>query len=349
MKRFLGLLAVLGLVFVAGSTVSLAATQTIVQLPAPPAPAGLTSVRSVSCAPSGFNADGSIAGVCQFIYGSTGGSGRGGGYRHPKTADYAMTWDQYGQVQALGAVCSCTPPYQGTGSVVMVNGVPYYYVATDATTGNELVNSNVAGFLVLNSLPPAPAAPDVTASISGLDLQVSWTPDPAAANAITSSHVEAAPTGGSSPTLSATVSDSGTSATLSPLQANTTYLVSVVNTDAGGDSPAGTFTITTPKSTVRPSRPAISYLWWSGSDGSTLAVSWTAPSPGDSPIDSYQIRVVYVDGDNPRTGPYTQTVSGDTLSAYFPVDRTSTWRVLVRAHNAAGWSAWSPAKTLSGI
>jgi len=97
-----------------------------------------------SCAADGFSADGSqITGVCKYSYGS------GSRYHASPTISYLATWNLDGSANALGSQCtSCNLNYQGTGTVVMINGAPYYYVATDIG-GQELVNSNVQSYLYL--------------------------------------------------------------------------------------------------------------------------------------------------------------------------------------------------------
>src|SRR5581483_2420104 len=336
-------------------TAALASGPTVVGLRTPPPPAGLVNVHWGYCAASGFNADSTIAGVCQYSYGSA------QRFHSSPTNSYWMTWGIAGQIIGLGAQCGhttgtrtgnwsdpgCVRNYQGTGTVVTINGVPYYYVATDPVTGNELVSSNSASYLVVQTAPPAPQAPTVTASLVPTDMvKVSWTPDPATQSQITSSVVTVAPAAGfSAPTLTTTVTGTGTSATLGPLQPATTYDVSVVNVDSGGSSPPGTTTIAVPASTQAPAAPTISNLFWNGGH---LIVDGTAPAPGDSPIDSYEVSVVFVDGDV-SSGPYDATVSGSTLRAYFTVDTGSDWGVKVRAHNAAGWGPWSAQKVLPGL
>ncbi len=347
-KRFSVVVLALALLLVAmgGNSDSAFATGPIVvQLAAPVS--GLTNVHSASCAASGFNADGTIAGVCKYSYGSSGGSGRGGGYRPVPTASFAATWTAFGQIVGLGAKCACSPNYQGTGTVVVINGVPYYDVAT-AANGNELVNSNAAGFLVLQALPAVPAAPLVTAVQVGMSLQVSWTADASVVNAISSSLVTVARADGSGTNLTTSVGSAVTTVTLGPVTAATAYTVSVVSNDVAGASRPGLFSITTPAATQVPDAPSISYIWWSGSTYGLVAASWTAPNAYSSPIDQYEVSVTWRDGDV-QTPNKDVLVSGTTLSAYVAADNTSDWSVQVRAHNAAGWGAWSTPRSLGGL
>ena len=77
----------------------------------------------------------------------------------------------------------------------------------------------------------------------------------------------------------------------------------------------------------------------------TLIAAWNAASPGDSPVDQYQITITGSDGG----GTFTQTVSGTTLTASFTVDFIPDWSVTVRAHNAFGWVPLSAPVTLGGL
>jgi hypothetical protein len=65
---------------------------------------------------------------------------------------------------------------------------------------------------------------------------VGWTPAPATSRLVTSSTVSATPVGSSAPTLTTTVSGGGTSALIGPLVRNTTYSITVTNTDDEGTS-----------------------------------------------------------------------------------------------------------------
>jgi hypothetical protein len=137
----------------------------IVELPIP------TGVESqpgrVGCVGSGFNADHSIFGMCSGTI-SQACSGRG---CNPATTTtyYIAAWDQFGNpVSAkacesirhhlpqanvttyLNGHTSCpVMDFDPTKTVVVIDWVPYYYVATDPTSGAELLNSNAAGFLYL--------------------------------------------------------------------------------------------------------------------------------------------------------------------------------------------------------
>ena len=175
---------------------------------------------------------------------------------------------------------------------------------------------------------------------------MAWLRAAPTARMILSSTVTATPVASSAPVLTATVSGTASRGLVGPLQPLTTYAVTVVNTDAGGSSRAGApVTVTTPASTVVPSAPTGVTAGWTapGAPGDTLAAAWRAVTPGDSPIDDYQVTVSVSDGDT-TAGPFTQDATG--TSAAFPADDTLDWKVQGRAHRAAGWGPWSAAIVL---
>lgn len=163
---FLGLLMMVTGVAVADATVPL--TQ--------PALAGVGIASRTACVGSAFNSDNSVRGACHTVTSSPC-SGRG---CQPVTytTNYVAVWDSQGNALSVTA-CSVTRHhlpqadqvtalngidpsdcagvvFNPTGTVVTINGSPFYYVATDAVTGAELVNSNTAGYLALPISPDAP-------------------------------------------------------------------------------------------------------------------------------------------------------------------------------------------------
>lgn len=91
------------------------------------------------CEATGFNVDGTISGACQEKhYGTC--SGRG---CHPVVitlGTWVVTWDRSGN-PTLSSDPTSWPGVQGSGTVVEVNGTPYYYITSDAA-GDELVTTN---------------------------------------------------------------------------------------------------------------------------------------------------------------------------------------------------------------
>ncbi len=266
-----------------------------------------------------------------YIQTRCGGSGRGGGYHvNTYSAWVGVTWDFAGNV--LSDARLATPAT-----------VDPAFTATDAN-GDVVYNTGTAAFLTV----PAPDAPGIdSATQVGDQVQVTWTPGLANPAAITSSVLTAAAVGSTAPTVTATVSGSATSGTVGPLQPQTTYRITVVNTDAGGTSPSSVpVTLTTAAASVAPSAPTGVKAHWAapGSPTDTLVATWAAAAGGDSPVDSYQIQIKGSDG----AGTFVQTVDGSTLTALFEVSDNPDWTIQVRAHNAAGWSGWSTKARLGG-
>jgi hypothetical protein len=266
-------------------------------------------------------------------------SGRGGGYTR-------VGWTCTETVPGgLAPGASATMSLSVTASTAGTLAETFTASPSPSVAQLNLV-SHTASASVSVFVPPAPAAPTaVTATQTGDQLAVSWTPAPATAGYLISSTITAVPTGGSTaPTLTAT--GGSTSGTLSSLLASTTYSVTVVNRDAGGASPASApLLFTTAPATVAPSAPTITYHWWANS--ALLAVSWIPGDPGNSAVDQYEVLIASVDGDTNQV--ITTTVAPPATSAYISADSVSSWSITVRAHNAAGWSPWSAAAFLSGI
>ena len=260
-----------------------------------------------------------------------GGSGRGGGY-HTTTysAWVGATWDFAGAL--VSSVRLADAP-----------AVSATFAATDAS-GDQLANTGTAAYLTV----PAPAAPANVAAVQVADaFQVTWSPAPANPAVIVSSTVTATPVGSTAPTITTLVPGSATSAGVGPLQPGTTYQITVVDSTAGGAGPASVpITVTSAQAAVVPAAPTGVTARWTapGSAGDTLVASWAASSGGDSPVDAYEVTITGSDGG----GTVTQTVAGAVLAAVFPVSDTPDWSIKVRAHNAAGWSAWSAGFTLGG-
>jgi hypothetical protein len=157
--------SILALMMVTGTAVA----GTLVQLPPPPSLVGIGIATRLACVGVSFTGDGSVNGMCHTATSSPC-SGRG---CQPVTyiTNYIVGWDATGsptgssacstvrhhlpqadQTTYLNGHSAADCPgvvFNSTGSVVTINGVPYYYVTTDAMSGAELVNSNAAGFLYL--------------------------------------------------------------------------------------------------------------------------------------------------------------------------------------------------------
>jgi Fibronectin type III domain len=271
------------------------------------------------------------AGPTGVVYASTrcGGSGRGGGY-HTTTysAWISVSWDFSGNV--LSSAQAASPPPISTT-----------FTGTDAN-GDVVYNSGTNAFLTV-ATPGAPTNVIVTQVDD--NLQVSWTLAPPNPAVVTSSTVTATPTGTSGlPVLTTTVTGAVTSTTVGPVQASKTYRVTVTSTTAGGTGPASAaVTLKTVAPTIPPNAPTgVAGKWLSNT---LLGASWSAATGGNSPIDKYEVKIVGSDGG----GTFVQDFDGTTLSATFTVNSIPNWTITVRAHNRAGWSAWSAKAKLGGL
>jgi hypothetical protein len=267
-----------------------------------------------------------------YIQTRCGGSGRGGGY-HVTTysAWVGASWDFTGKLLSATRLTN-VPPVSTT------------FTATDAN-GDQLYNTTTAAYLTV----PVPGAPTkVTAFQTSDQFEVAWSPAVAIDAVITSSTITATPVGSTAPILTNTVSGTNATGLIGPLQPQTTYAITVVNTTIGGSSPPSTpIDVKTVPASVVPQAPTSVTAVWGGANDTTgtIFVNWHASIGGDSPVDQYQITINGSDGG----GTFTQTVPGTVLTASFTVSDIPDWSVTVRAHNAAGWSAWSARTTLGGL
>jgi Fibronectin type III domain len=282
--------------------------------------------------------------TCAGIY--RGHSGRGGGYT---LVGYACTPTlKYGLAPKHSVSFGLTIRAAAAGSI------NESYVTEPSPSSPQLnLFSHAAADTVAVTEPPLPAAPTaLSASKVGDQLRVSWTPAAVTAQAITSSTVTLTPSGGSSaPTVTGVLGGPATAATVGPVQPQTTYLITVVNTDAAGSSPASSqISFTTPISTVAPAAPAeVRAHWLTGSAEVTgvLLASWKEGAPGDSPIDRYQAMVTPSEPE--EAGPQTNTEPAPASNTEFTLMDEMGWTVRVRAHNAAAWGTWSAPLLVPGI
>ena len=269
---------------------------------------------------AGFDPATGLPQTSVYISTTCGGSGKGGGGGHTTySATEFETWNFDGSEVSIAAT--------GTGSGVFTD-----------LHGDSLVQQGTQAYA--NALPVA-APTNLTDVKSGGQYLVSWTPDPTApADLISSSTITATPTTGTSPVVTTTVSGPASSGLLGPLNPNTTYQITVVDSDAGG--PGGTsqpITITTGPSVLRPGAPTgLTGTWTSpGNNPDPLVITWNPGVPGDSPIDKYQVLGLASGG-----GFFVVTDGGtsptDTIST---LDDGLNWYILIRAHDAAGWGRWA--------
>jgi hypothetical protein len=186
---------------------------------------------------TGFGANGYPTGDVH-LQTSCGGSGRGGGYKSTTYAQWAtVVWTWLGETRSFALLSG--PAEE--------NHAP----ATDER-GDHLYNSGPGAATLETAEPPpyqAPAAPTGVSAAVGLAesgeteylrMSVTWTVAPETAGLITSSTITATPVGSSAPVLSTTVSSYWSAAYLAPVEPNTTYSVTVTNTDGEGTSETST-------------------------------------------------------------------------------------------------------------
>jgi hypothetical protein len=268
-----------------------------------------------------------------YIQTRCGGSGRdGGGHVTTYSAWVRATWNWTGTLVS-SAQLSTVPTVNPTFS------------ATDKF-GDTVTNTNGVADLTV----PIPKAPGgVKATQLNDQATVTWFTRGTNPAAITSSTITARDAT-SATVITTTVTGKATKGLVGPLQPQTTFSITVDNTTIGGTGSASTpVNLTTSAATVAPSAPANLKAYWQVPDPSgttdTIVATWNAAAPGNSPVDQYEITINGSDGG----GSAAQTVSGTTLTAYFNVDFIPNWTVMVRAHNAAGWSPWSSPFTLGGL
>jgi hypothetical protein len=189
---------------------------------------------------TGFASDGYPTGNVSMST-TCGGSGKGGGgHSTTYTGTASVVWTWFGETRSYGTL-------QGA-----LEGV-----AAEDSHGDRVYNVGSAAYLE-DGTPPlqAPAPPtEVSASVGlyeqgeseFLRLAVGWTVAPETAGLLQSSTITATPVHSTAPVLSTTVSSYWSSGFLEPAQPNTTYSVTVTNTDSEGTSqPSAPIEIKTP-------------------------------------------------------------------------------------------------------
>jgi hypothetical protein len=172
-----------------------------------------------------------------------GGSGRGGGgHSTTYTGTATVVWTWFGETRSYG----------------VLEGALEAHPAEDSH-GDRLYNTGTSAFLETGTPPlePPTAPTNITANVglaeSGeseyLQMNVGWTVAPETAGLLSGSTVTATPVGSTAPVLSATVIPYFSEAHLRPVEPNTTYRVTVTNTDAEGTSePSAPIELTSPNS-----------------------------------------------------------------------------------------------------
>jgi hypothetical protein len=271
-------------------------------------------------------------------------SGRGGGYTQVGWACSPTLKAPLAPKKSVKITLDITAPRAGTLSETL----------TAATTQAQL---NLVSHTVLDGVtvvqPPLPGAPaGLHATRVGDSLQVSWTPAAATEADITSTSIIAEPVGETAaPPLGGSQGGAGTTGTVGPAVANTTYRITVISYDAAGASPESeAIEYMTPPSTVPPSPPIEIRTWWllpTEPVGSYL-VGWAeGSSPGDSAVDEYEIQAVPAEGEVAST--LTNYEPASSRETEFTGNSETPWTIRLRARNAAGWGAWSPPVERGGL
>lgn len=292
-----------------------------------------------------FGADGYPAGAV-YLQTKCGGSGRGGGYNSTTySAWVTASWDFAGRLRSsarLSVAPVVSPAFAATDSRgdTLANALNAINVnPANCAVGNTTYCSYRA-YLVVQA-PDTPTS--VRVSQVGDTLVATWT-TPTTGGLPASSTVTATPTAGGV-ALSATVTGGATTAAISAVAPATAYSVVVTSTNLGGTSaPSAPVTITTGAASTVPGAPiGVTATWASNT---SILVHWSAPTPGDSPIDDYQVSVATYD----PSGTPTLFDAGNTTSLLANgFDSVPDYQVQVYAHNAAGWGAWSSRVILGGL
>jgi hypothetical protein len=272
-------------------------------------------------------------------------SGRGGGYTQVGWSCSETLPKPLAPKGSTTIALDVTAPSAG-------NLIELLSVAPNPSEAQLNLVSHTATDTIVVFQPPLPGQPTgVQASRVGDRLKVSWIPALATQGCITQTQVNATPVGTTTaPPASGAIGGSGTSGTVGVVEPNVTYRISVISYDVAGASvESEAIEYTTPPSTVPPSAPVELRTWWLSPTEpiGTYAVAWAEPKPGDSPIDEYEIQAVPV-----------ETEVATTVTVYEPAGSTETvvtgnsetpWKVKARAHNAAGWGAWSATVERGGV
>jgi hypothetical protein len=217
--------------------------------------------------------------------------------------------------------------------------------ATSTSVQLDGVVHTATGTVVVDPAP-LPAEPTgVQVSQTGDSLVVTWTPASSGGATVTGSTVTAPPATGA--VLTAAISGANAGAIVPGVQPGTAYTVAVVSSTASGAGPPSSpVTFTTASASQPPGVPqALAAVWLGGRPMADIYVTWTAASPGNSPIDGYEVVFFGPEDGNPAPGPYTVATNGET-TARQTLDTNFDWTVKVRAHNAAGWGPFSAAVTV---
>ena len=214
-----------------------------------------------------------------------------------------------------------------------------YIVVVRATSGTgtrQLTADQTITVTVtdVNEATPPDSVASVTATHNGSDLSVSWDA-PARA---TSYHVEYKENTDGATWQRAATDHTSTTITITGVDSNKIYIVSVLSRNAGGE---GNWTLSAPASNSPPANVTNITVTH---NGDSLSVSW------DPPAGAAHYDVTYTNTDDNTTGRGAWDRAGTSLTITCDVrpdhqgqhciDSTATYTVGVRAGNANGHSGW---------
>ena len=184
--------------------------------------------------------------------------------------------------------------------------------------------------------PGRPAAPAVTIA-NRTSLRVSWSAPSNSGSAITDYDVRYRASGASSWT-SHDFTGTGTATTITGLTTGTTYSVQVRAGNSWGESNYSPSATATPNE--KPGRPAAPTA--SVASGTSLRVSWTAPTNNGTAITGYDVRYKRSSSSTWSSHAFTGTGKSTTITG---LTAGVAYDVQVRAGNAVGKGLYSPSSS----
>ncbi|MEI6623431.1 MAG: fibronectin type III domain-containing protein [Actinomycetes bacterium] len=234
-----------------------------------------------------------------------------------------------------GRTCVITVPSTSCDVGGLTNGRSYTFTAHATNkVGSSAESAPSAAVTPLDpSSPPAPSAPVAPTAVAGNASAVVTVT--AAAGGVPASFTVTSHPG----SFTCTIVVPAAACTVTGLTNGTSYTFTSTVTNAGGTSgssaSSGPVTPQDPRPVVPPAKPAAPKVTGVKAGKKTLAVSFKPKATGGAPIDMYQVRCV-----GPTTKSANRNGSPITVKG---LKSGKSYRCSVRAHNRAGWSAFSGA------
>ena len=263
------------------------------------------------------------------------GSSLGVSWRAPTRAGDTAVTDYDVRRQASGSTTWTSHAFTGTGKSTTITGLTAgtaYNVQVRARNSHGASDWSASGAGTPNEAPGRPAAPSVSAA-SATSLRVSWTAPTNNGTAITEYDVEYRK--GTAAWQAHSFDGTGTSTTIAGLTVGATYSVRVRAGNVFGESaysPSGSGVPNEPPG--QPSAPTVTVA-----SGSSLSVSWTAPTNNGTAITGYDLRYQRTSASSWTSHDFTGTGTSTTITG---LTAGVMYRVQVRAGNAAGKGDYSP-------